>query len=148
MNEILVIFKWNLVIDGWDIFCEIALTWMSLNFTDNQSTLVQVMAWCHQATSHYLSQCWPRSPLPHGVTRPQWVKGVILEHMLEIKFISTYETSRSGEPLNNFDDKLTLVQVMAWCQQAASHYLSQYCPNLCCHMLSLNYNELKLNQSW
>ena len=22
------------------------------------STLVQVMAWCHQATSHYLSQCW------------------------------------------------------------------------------------------
>ena len=22
------------------------------------STLAQVMAWCHQATSHYLSQCW------------------------------------------------------------------------------------------
>ena len=22
------------------------------------------MAWCHQATSHYLNQCWPRSPLP------------------------------------------------------------------------------------
>ena len=22
------------------------------------STLVQVMAWCHQAPSHYLSQCW------------------------------------------------------------------------------------------
>ena len=21
--------------------------------------LVQVMAWCHQATSHYLNQCWP-----------------------------------------------------------------------------------------
>ena len=27
------------------------------------TTLVQVMAWCHQATSHYLSQCWPRSML-------------------------------------------------------------------------------------
>ena len=41
---------------------------------DNQSTLVQVMAWCRQATSHYLSQCWPRSLSPYGVTRPQWVK--------------------------------------------------------------------------
>ena len=34
----------------------------------------QVMAWCHQATSHYLSQCWPRSMSPYGVIRPQWVK--------------------------------------------------------------------------
>ena len=30
-------------------------------------TLLQVMAWCHQATSHYLSQCWPRFMLPYGV---------------------------------------------------------------------------------
>ena len=56
-----VIFKWILVIDGWNISCEIALIWMSLDFTDDQSALVQVMAWCRQATSHYLSQCWPRS---------------------------------------------------------------------------------------
>ena len=27
------------------------------------STLVEVMAWCHQAPSHYLSQCWPRSTI-------------------------------------------------------------------------------------
>ena len=32
------------------------------------------MAWCCQATSHYLSQCWPRSLSPYGVIRPQWVK--------------------------------------------------------------------------
>ena len=56
-----VIFKQILVIDGWGITCEIALIWMSLDFTNDQSTLVQVMAWCHQATSHYLSQCCPRS---------------------------------------------------------------------------------------
>ena len=31
------------------------------------------MAWCRQAASHYLSQCWPRFMSPHGVTRPQWV---------------------------------------------------------------------------
>ena len=68
-----VIFKRILVIDGWGISCEINLIWMSQDFTDDQSTLVQVMACCRWATSHYLSQCWPRSLSPYGVTRPQWV---------------------------------------------------------------------------
>ena len=67
------IFKQILVIYGWGISCEIALIWMSLDFVDDRSTLVQVMAWRRQATSHYLSQCWPRSLSPYGVTRPQWV---------------------------------------------------------------------------
>ena len=71
-----VIFKQILVIDGWGISCKIALIWMSLDFTDDQSTLVQVMAWCHQAASHYLDQCWPRSISPYGVASPQWVNRV------------------------------------------------------------------------
>ena len=75
-------FEWNFrylifwiisVIDGWVISSELALRWMSLDLTDDKSTLVQVMAWCHQATSHYLNQCWPRSMWPNGITRPQWV---------------------------------------------------------------------------
>ena len=61
------------VIDGWCISFEISLRWMSLDLTDDKSTLVQVMAWCHQATSHYLSQCWPRYLSPYGITGPQWV---------------------------------------------------------------------------
>ena len=52
------------------ISCETALKWLSLDLTDDKSTLVQVMAWCHQATSHYLNQCWPRFLTPYGVTRP------------------------------------------------------------------------------
>ena len=68
-----VIFKLILVNGGWGISYEIALRCMPLDLTDDKSTLVQVMAWCHQATSHYLSQCWPRSVLPNSVTRPQWV---------------------------------------------------------------------------
>ena len=47
------------------------LRWMPRDLTDDNSTLVQVMAWCRQATSHYLSQCWPSSMSPYGVTRPQ-----------------------------------------------------------------------------
>ena len=50
-----------------------ALRWMLQDLTDEKSTLVQVMAWCHQAASHYLSQCWPRYLSPCGVPRPQWV---------------------------------------------------------------------------
>ena len=65
-----------------------ALRWMPQDLTDDQSTLVQVMAWCSQATSHCLNQCWPRSLPPYGVTRPQWVNplspGV---HMPRIIFV-------------------------------------------------------------
>ena len=59
-----VISKWISVSDVWGISCEIALIRMSLDFTDDQSTLDQVMAWCRQAISHYLSQCWPRPQSP------------------------------------------------------------------------------------
>ena len=56
------------------ISCEIALRWISLDSTDdNMSTLIQAMAWCCQATCYFLSQCWPRSMLTCGITRPQWV---------------------------------------------------------------------------
>ena len=71
-----VIFKLISVTDGWGISCNIALRWMPLDLTNDKSTLVQVMAWCHHTTSHYLNQCWPRSLPPYGVTRPRWVNHV------------------------------------------------------------------------
>ena len=68
-----VIFKLMFVIDGWGISCEIAPTVNVIGLTDDKSTLVQVMAWCRQTASLYLNQGWPRSMLPYGITRPQWV---------------------------------------------------------------------------
>ena len=56
---------------------EIALGRMPFKPTGGKSTLVQVMAWCRQATSHYLCQCWYKSMSPCGVTSPQWVKPLI-----------------------------------------------------------------------
>ena len=79
-NFRLVIFKLTLVNGGWGISYEIALRWMPLDLTDDKSTLVQVMAWCCQETSHYLSQCWSRSMSPNGVTRPQWVDFTLIGH--------------------------------------------------------------------
>ena len=37
------------------------------------------MAWCRQATSHYLSQCWQRFMSPYGVTMPQYVSDKMLK---------------------------------------------------------------------
>ena len=38
----------------------------------------QTIAWCHQATSHYVSQCWPRSMSQYGISRQQWVKSILV----------------------------------------------------------------------
>ena len=70
-----VFFKLISWIDTLSNSCETALRSMPQNPSDDKSTLVQVMAWCRQAASHYLSQCCPRSLSPYGVTRPQWVNG-------------------------------------------------------------------------
>ena len=88
-NEILdeYFFKPITMIDGWDIFCEIARRRMSLDLNDDKSTLVQVMAWWRQASSHYLSQCWPSSLTPYDITRPQWVN------------LRCAETCKSSNPL-------------------------------------------------
>ena len=42
----------------------LALGWISKKSFDDESTLDQLMAWCRQATSHYLSRCWPRFMSP------------------------------------------------------------------------------------
>ena len=70
----LVIFKLISRTDVLSISCVNALRWMPYNTLDERSTLAQVMAWCRQATSHYLSKHWPRSMLSYDATKPQWVK--------------------------------------------------------------------------
>ena len=87
------------------------------------ATLVQVMAWCCQATSHYLSQCWPKSVSPYGVTRPQWVNslssggcgffGVIFKCIVVFTFMSICSAiSIEGMVQDHTDDKSTLLQLM------------------------------------
>ena len=50
---------------SWGICCEITLGWLPQNLINEKSTLFPVMAWCHQATNHYLNQCRQRSILPY-----------------------------------------------------------------------------------
>ena len=96
-----VFFKLISWIDTLSNSCETALRSMLQNPSDDKSTLVQVMAWCRQAASHYLSQCCPRSLSPYGVTRPQWVnicshistpqKEILLRPLLFLKVGSLYK---------------------------------------------------------
>ena len=76
------IFNLVLLIGSFTSSKDNALRWMPWDLTDDKSTLVQVMAWCRQATSHYLSQCWPSPMSPYGVTRPQRVKQFLRWYML------------------------------------------------------------------
>ena len=59
------VFKLTLQIDILSASCKLVVRRMLPNSIDGKSTLVQVMAWCYQAASHYLSQhcTWSMSPL-------------------------------------------------------------------------------------
>ena len=98
---------------------------MLQGLTDDQSALVEVMAWCCQAASHYLSQRWPRSMSSYGVTPPQKVhsqKPIYIQYgdtdlgqhwlnawqhqatawaLSSIGFYSTHDFTGSGQDLNS-----------------------------------------------
>ena len=71
------------MVESRGIECEITLRWMSLDLTDDKSTLVQVMAWHRQATSHNLNQCRLRYWVPYGVTRPQCVNVIDVNEFMD-----------------------------------------------------------------
>ena len=93
---------------------------------------------------------YKNAPTPtHWPTWETWCyhfKRVISQHKLRIEVMSTScKIALVWMSENTSDDKLTLVQVMACCRQAASHYLNQCYvnPNPCRHRASLCHIELK-----
>ena len=64
-----VIFIHNIEIDTFSVSSEITVRWIPKNLIENQSTLAQIAV-----IHHYLNQCWPRSLMSHGITRPQCIK--------------------------------------------------------------------------
>ena len=55
-NFIFEIFQYTKVIAILSISCEIILRWMSADSIDDKKALVQLVAWCHQATSQSIDQ--------------------------------------------------------------------------------------------
>ena len=64
------------------------------------SRLVQVMAWCRQATSHYLSQCWSRSLSPYEVSRSQWVNPARVGNIREVCMVLDGLALATLEPIH------------------------------------------------
>ena len=60
--------------------CEIALGWITQNIFNDKSTLIRVMAWCRQATNHYLNQCWPRFTSPYDITSQSTLSWYLYHH--------------------------------------------------------------------
>ena len=130
------------------------IRWMPQQFTDDKLTLVQVMAWCCQATSHYLKQSWSRSPTPYASLGPNelshrgWDKFFTI---LQTTFSNAFSWTKMCEFHLRFDwslflrVELTIFQHwFAW--SAPSHYLKQWWLVNWCIYASLGLNELTHEQ--
>ena len=123
----------------WSLFLRVQLT-------ISQPALVQIMAWRRPGDKPLSGPMMVRLPTHICVTRPQWVNsftpgkcGFHLKLAI-FKLISrrdifgiSCEIELRQMPQNLTNEKSTLVQVMAWCHEATSHYLSQCGPELCHH---------------
>ena len=71
----------------WKVRCfEMSLKNVLIGVID-KTALVQVMAWCRQAASHYLNECWHRFMMPNDITGLQWVKKLTSYHPLLNQYV-------------------------------------------------------------
>ena len=86
--------------------------------------LVQVTAWCWQESSKML----PEPMLTHiYVTKPQRVKWSQLAFIEPMHQCNSFDSLWLSDAIWQHRTWSTLVQEMAWCRQATSHYLNQCC---------------------
>ena len=110
-------FKWA-VLNFLLNFIEICLWWYN---TDNKSTLVHVMAWCHQAPSHYLNRCWPtfpRPPMYYWASRTgehhRWTLGSRSSLFLKVMFVYRSVLSVAMETKKlTFEPRLHIINIQS-----------------------------------
>ena len=106
-NVELAIFKIVSEVNILSIFCENALRWMPQDLIDDQLTGFQVMAWCHQAPSHYLIKCWYSAMSQYDFTKPQCINTTCLTtHMNANKIMNNVWFSKTILRENNSPNHL------------------------------------------
>ena len=95
-----------------------------MELTNDKSTLIQILAWCRQATSHYLSQCWSNYLSPFGVTRAQWANSYFANFKVFIYVRQPWDRRKIG-----------IIHV-------GGHLQAGYWPNSC------SKSELMFSLSW
>ena len=115
-----VLFKLILVIHVWGVFLWILPCGCHWTVTDDKSTILQVMAWCRKATSHFLDQWWPCSVSPNVITIyiGQTKLSLFPKCSQKIPYISQYARKMKSESNNatSHDD------VIKW------RHFPHYCP--------------------
>ena len=135
-NSKSMIFKLINHTSSWGLI-EIALRWIPQNLTDQKLTLVPIMAWCHQATSHYMGQCWPRSMLSYCITWQQWVnfnKVISGNINMDLDFIwflhneiqKTVEIIPHGRQRDTYHTEWILGLQMTWQHKDPGHWQPWY----------------------
>ena len=139
-NFRMVNLKLTLVNGGWGVSYEIALRWMPQDLTDDKSILVQVMVCCCQATNHCLSQYWPRSLSPYGVTRPQWINShlFLLQTRAPCSPPAYYQAFRCSSP-TLVSTSSHHISLQSWVSTYASHHISLWSPVTSCLWFTVKY---------
>ena len=124
------------------------------------------MAWCRQATSHYLNQCWPRFPTPYSITHDKFSVYYMSKniHSLFIKWQahhpfnkSLFNTLRPEQNGWHFADEIfkgiylnennfIMIQISLKVVYTWGFTWTKFDKGLCCHLVSLGHNEL--NNYW
>ena len=124
---------------------------MPKDLFSGKSVLVLVMAWCHQATSHYLNLCWPRfpAPTPYGVTLRQ---PTIIHLCIQTNLLQTKDMI-SNLALANANDMLWYVlrRMLQRSYKAPPNAIINYTPTCwrrCHHMNCLTLWYLFLRFGW
>ena len=102
-NIELLIFKLISSIDILKISYEIALNRTRLDIADDQWALVQLIAWCRQATSHNPNQCSSSLMTLYGVTRVKL-----------INILGGYNIKHNFYSFQNYAGKLSALVSMMW----------------------------------
>ena len=63
-------FKCILLNENEYILIQFSLKFVPKGLINDKSALVEIMAWCWQATRHYLNRCRARCVMPFGFTKP------------------------------------------------------------------------------
>ena len=102
------------------------ITWVSHSFNSSAPG-----RWCHQATSHYLSQWWPRYMSPYAITSPQCVKyGMqLLTHALNACWFSRTLTVKE-------------TPILHWPLAVCVINYDNICPAIKCWMVTLALDSL------
>ena len=94
------------------------ISWeFSVKLPSGEYHRTQVMVWCewyHQATSHFLSQHWPRSVSPYGVTRPQWVNFCTVSSRCELSIWNLIAACVTRPQWVNFCTVSSRFQLSIW----------------------------------